>query len=276
MSLPWKSKAPRVVFISGGGSGIGREFARRLAAEGASIALINRKLAPQVIEELKAAAQHDDQKFESYSADVADESALRAALERAVEELGAPDLAINSAGIQAAAALDQSTLEDFTRVVQVNLIGSRNFAALLSPHLRPGSQLVLVSSLAGLAGNFSYSAYCSSKFGVVGLAAVLRIEMKLRDVDVSVCCPGEIETPMLDEERSTMHPISKELKAFAGTLKLEPACDEMLRGIARRKYQVVPGFKARLTAFLSRYAPGIMNRVVDSMAATAAGRSARD
>ncbi len=190
LTLPWKYAAPRAVIISGGGSGLSRELARRLALEGANVAIINRKPAADVVAELRAAATHPNQRFEYYCADVADDNAIREAVEHAAEDIGSPNLAINSAGIQVAAEFQNSNAEDFNRVVQVNLGGSRNFAAAVLPHLTRRGHLVLMSSLAGLSGNFAYSAYCASKHGVMGLASVLRIELKLKGADVSVCCPG--------------------------------------------------------------------------------------
>jgi NAD(P)-dependent dehydrogenase (short-subunit alcohol dehydrogenase family) len=270
MSLPWRADRPKRVFISGGSSGIGQEFARRLAQEGADVAIFSRKLAPQVIAALRKVAISKKQCFKSYSADVADEAAIRTAIEKAIAEMGPPDLVINSAGIQLAAPFESATSDDFNRVIQVNLGGSRNFAAAVMPHLAKGSHLVLVASLAGLTGNFAYAAYCASKHGVMGLAAVLRVEMKLKGIDVSVCCPGEVETPMIANEQTTIHPVTEALRAFAGSLRLEPACDEMLRGIARRQYEIIPGFKPRLTAFLVRHVPTLMHRIVDDLAAKTA------
>ena len=123
MSLTWKEKTPRRVFISGGGSGIGREFAHRLAQEGADVAIFNRKLAPDVLAELKQMAIRPNQRFESYRADVSDEAGLRVAIDQAVAHIGAPDLAINSAGIQFASPFEKLSSDDFNHVIQVNLIG---------------------------------------------------------------------------------------------------------------------------------------------------------
>ncbi len=272
MALSWKHGAPKCVFISGGGSGIGREMARQLAQEGANVAVFNRKLAPDVVAEMKANAQHAKQKFASYSADVTDANALAAAIATAVKALGKPDLVINSAGIQIAKPFDELSQADFDRVVAVNLGGSRNFAAATLPHLAAGSHLVFVSSLAALVGSFSYAAYCASKFGVRGLAECLRVELKLRNVDVSICCPGEIDTPLVHEERKTMHPISRAMKEFAGCQAVDVAVGQMLRGIARRDFEIVDGPKPRLTAFLSRYLPTPMRRIADSIAAGAANK----
>ena len=265
----WKHGAPRVVFITGGSSGIGRDMARRLAAEGADIALFNRSAAEDVLAELRAAARQPAQRFAGYRADVAQAGSIEAAVRQAVAELGAPDLAINSAGVIHARPLEEASAQDFDRVIDINLKGSRNFAAAVLPHLRPGSHLVFVASLAALTGNFAYTAYCASKFGVRGLAEALRYELKPRGVDVSLCCPGEIVTPMVMEEKRDQHPVSAALKAFAGSARLDDAVPVLLSGIARRRFEIVDGPRPALTAFLSRHAPRLSRRIGDRIAARA-------
>ena len=273
MSLPWKTNTPRCVFITGGGSGIGREMARRLAAEGASVAIFNRRLAPDVVNEMQAVAPHPSQRLCSYAADVTDAAALTAAVERAVAELGPPDLAINSAGIQIAKPFELLGADEFDRVVAVNLGGSRNFAAALWPHLRPDDHLVFVASLAAMVGNFSYAAYCASKFGVRGLVESLRIELALRGVAVSICCPGEVETPMVEGERIGQHPVSKALKGLAGCRTVEVSVDRLLRGIARRRFEITDGPLPWLTATSARHLPGLGRAFIDRVAARAMARA---
>jgi NAD(P)-dependent dehydrogenase (short-subunit alcohol dehydrogenase family) len=270
MAFAWKNGQPKCVFISGGGSGIGREFAHRLAQEGADIAIFNRKPAPLVIAELRQLSVRPDQQFRSYCADVSDDAGLKVAIDNAVREMGAPDLAINSAGIQIAKPFEALPSAEFNQVISINLIGSRNFAAAVLPHLRAGTHLVFVASLASLVGTYAYAAYCASKFGVMGLASALRIELKLHNIDVSICCPGEIITPLVEEERKTLHPISAALKDFAGHQEVEVACGQMLRGIARRKFEIVDGFMPRVTAWLARYLPGTTRSVADGIARGAA------
>lgn len=270
MALKWKNGAPRCVFISGGGSGIGRGLAHRLAQEGASVAVFNRKLAPDVLAELRALAINSSQRFENYSADVSDFVALKTAIDRAVAEMGAPDLVINSAGIQDAKLFEDQTEAEFNRVVAVNLGGSRNIAAATLPHIPSGGQLVLISSLAALAGTYAYSAYCTSKFAVRGLAECLRLEYKLRGIDVSLCCPGEVITPLVIEERKTLHPISAALKEFAGHQEVEASVGQLLLGISRRRFMIVDGPKPKMTAFLAQHFPRLMYFIADSIAARTA------
>ena len=268
-AYPWKHGAPRTVFITGASSGIGRDMARRLAAEGASIALFNRSAAEDVLAELRAAARSADQGFACYRADVADARAIEAAVAQAVQDMGAPDLAIHSAGVLHNGPLLESSAQDFERVIDINLKGSRHFAAAVLPHMQARSHLVFIASLAALTGNFAYTAYCASKFGVRGLAEALRYELRLQDIDVSLCCPGEIMTPMVEEEKRHQHPVSAALKAFAGSARLEDAVPALLRGIARRRFEIVDGPRPALTAFLSRHAPRLSRRIGDRIAARA-------
>ena len=265
----WKHGAPRTVFITGRSSGIGRDMARRLAAEGASIALFNRSGADEVLHELRAAARSPAQRFAAWRADVSDAQAIAAAVGEAVRELGAPDLAIHSAGVLHNGPLAQSSAADFDHVIDINLKGSRHFAAAVLPHLAARSHLVFIASLAGLTGSFGYTAYCASKFGVRGLAEALRFELKLHNVDVSLCCPGEIQTPMVAEEKRHMHPVSAAMKAFAGSRTLDASVPVLLRGIARRQFEIVDGPRPALTAFLSRHTPRLARWVGDRIAARA-------
>ncbi len=266
---PWKHGTPRTVFITGASSGIGRDMARRLAAEGASIALFNRSAAEDVLAELRAAAPSPAQRFACYRADVAQPEAIQAAVAQAVQELGAPDLAIHSAGVLHNEPLVDTPAADFERVIDINLKGSRNVAAAVLPHMRAGSQIAFIASLAGLTGNFGYTAYCASKFGVRGLAEALRYELKLKGIDVSLCCPGEIMTPLVEEERRHQHPVSAAMKAFAGSARLEDSVPALLRGIARRQFDIVDAPRPALTAFLSRHAPRLSRRIGDLIAARA-------
>lgn len=267
MSYPWKHGAPHTVFISGGSSGLGLEFARLLAAEGANIAIFNRRLAPQVVAELEQLASNSQQRFASYAADVADAASLSAAINAAVAEVGAPALAINSAGIAIAAPFEELAETSFNKVIEVNLIGSRNFAAAVLPHMQAGDHLVLVASIAGLLPNFAYAAYCASKYGTVGLAEVLRLEMKLKGIDVSVCCPAEINTPLVEEERKTLHPVSAAMKDFVGTMEVAPACHSMLKGIAKRQFEIIPGTMPKLSAWLNQHVPAVSRGISDQLAA---------
>jgi len=264
----WKHGTPQVAFISGGGSGIGLCLVKSLISEGTNVAIFDLRVDDAVITELQKNAR-PSQKMEFYEADVTDPIAVEAAMDKAAGDMGAPDLAINSAGMMRNGEFTALPYETFERVVRVNLLGSRNFAAGALKHMHSGGHLVLIASLAGLAGSYTQSAYAASKFGVVGLAEVLRVEQKLKGIDVSVVCPGEISTPLLDYERAHGSRITETVNAFAGVLPVDEAVAGILKGIRKREYMITPGFRAKLTRFLARKATGVMHRIVDQKVAKA-------
>ena len=263
----------RRAFVSGGGSGIGLRLTEKLLESGTSVAVFDLSVSTEVLGRLEKLAVENGVDASSHEVDVCDGEGLARA---ATEATGPPELAVNSAGVQVCKRFETLTGAEFDRVVNVNLIGSRNFAAAVLPHMAPGARLALIASLAGIVPNYGYAAYNASKFGVVGLAGALRLESKPRGINVSVICPPEVETPMVTEERASGEPISLKLKEFSGTLGVEEACAEILRGLEAGRWMIVPGRRARLTRRLAQIVPGLMNAISDRMVAQALKTQARD
>lgn len=242
-------------FVTGGGSGIGRHLAGLAAGRGERVAVFDLELGDAVRAELEGRVASPDRVALHDGVDVRDVDGLTAAFGAAVERLGPPTLVINSAGISHNEVFTASRLDDFERVVAVNLTGSRNVAAVTRPHLRRGSRLALIASLAGITGGYTYAAYASSKAGVIGLARVLRLEWAPDGIGVSVICPPEIMTPMVEQYATTMHPATRALKDMAGTLPIDEACREMLAQLERGRFMVIPGRRARRVARMTRFLP---------------------
>lgn len=242
------------LFVTGGGSGIGRHLARLVAERAERVAVFDVTIPDAVRTELTDLAGADRLALFD-DVDVRDAPGLAAAVAGAVERVGPPTLAISSAGISRNDRFAESSIEDFEQTIAVNLVGSRNFAAAVLPHLTPGTRLALIASLAGITGGYTYAAYASSKAGVIGLARVLRLEYAPEGIGVSVICPPEIMTPMVERYATTMHPATRALKDVAGTLPIDDACREMLTQLDRGRFLVVPGRRARRTVRMSRWLP---------------------
>ncbi len=258
------TRIPKTLYITGGMSGLGKGLAAIYLARGADVAIFDLAVREDVMAELAGHKSRHGQKLVAYQASVTELEALKAAVAQAVETIGDPELAVNCAGLQRAAPFAQLSAADFELVMRVNVFGSRNFADAVLPFLRPGARLALVASMAGFAANYSYAAYCASKFAVVGLGRVLRLELRPREIAVSIICPPEVDTPMVVEEARTMHPVSRALKDFGGSLSVEEAMKGILAGLDAGRHVIIPGFKAKLTYFCNRYFPDfIMNGVVD-------------
>jgi NAD(P)-dependent dehydrogenase (short-subunit alcohol dehydrogenase family) len=254
----------RRAFVTGGASGIGLRVAEELAAAGAELAILDQRLSDAARARIESARASEDQRILFVRADMTDAPALRQAVASAVAEIGSPDLAVHSAGINIAKMFHLLGDEEYRRVIDVNLWGSRNFAHAVLGSMRPGSHLVFISSFAGIAPNWSYGAYSASKFGVVGLAGVLRLESKPRGIGVSVVCPPNVPTPMSEEENTGMHPVQQALKETAGTQSAERVARIILSGARRRKFLILPGLKAKLTYLLVKLAPlWLVHRISD-------------
>jgi 3-dehydrosphinganine reductase len=258
MTVQWQT-----AYVTGAGSGIGLALAAALARRKVRVGAFDLRFSDDARTRLREVCP--EARF--FEVDVRDAGALEAAVSEAVREIGAPEVAINSAGVQVARAFAELSKESFDFVIDVNLRGSRNFAAAVLPHMGRDGRLCFIASLAGLVGNYGYAAYNASKFGVIGLGAALRIECRPKGIFVSVVCPPEVETPMVFEERRTAPAVTTQAKQFAGSVTLEDLCVEVMRGLEKGEWMIVPGGRAKLTAFLARALPGLMNHVTDRMIA---------
>lgn len=252
----------RNVWITGGASGIGLEVGKRFAAGGAHVTVFDLRLRDEAMIELDKARRFSAVPIRSYVMDVADSEQVKRLFNLAAKETGKPDLVFNSAGIVSAVEFERLSYDEWDRVIRVNLYGSRNVASAALPLLQPGARLALMASLAGIAGGYGYAAYAASKFGVVGLAEVLRVECKPKGIDVSVICPPEVDTPMVREERKTRPVATTDMKLFAGTLTVDEAADAIVSGLGAGRYLIVPGGKGKMTYLLSKYLPRWITHVV--------------
>lgn len=250
--------------VTGAGSGIGLRLAELLGRRGEPVVALDLSFSDASLARLDDAVGQTTGRLEAIEVDVRDGAAVRAAVERGVSALGRPSLVINCAGVQDARPFEQIGEDDYRRVIDINLIGSRNVAAAALPALEPGGRLVLTASLAGLLPNYGYASYCASKFGVVALAEVLRLECRPRGLAISVVCPPEVETPLVWEERRHAPPPSAKLKQLAGTLALEPAAELILAGIDRGRFMIIPGRRARLVAS-TRLLPRALSHAISDL-----------
>lgn len=264
MAQPTKGASGRPqVFITGGASGIGFELARTYLQDGWGVTLLDMQPAEPALATLRSVVP--DAAVRAFAMDVTQADTVRATFDEAALT-ARPDLVVHCAGICQAAAFEDITDAAYTRMITVNLLGSRNVALAASAHLSQGGQFVLVASMAGLVGCYGYTGYCASKYGVVGLAEVLRIEWAPRGIAVSVVCPPEVETPMVVAERQSRPAQTATLKLMSGTLPVDYAVSRIRAGIDRRRFLIIPGVRARLLWGLNKLLPGALTRrLADAM-----------
>ncbi len=254
--------SPQHVIITGGGSGLGLGIALRYLKRGSRVSILDLLVSETTHNLLSDAAREGQTDWQFHSVDITDFKKTGAAVVAAADTFGAPDLAINSAGVVINKAFSEMQPEDFHRVININLNGSYHFAAAVLPTMQAGSRLALVASVAGLFSNYAYSAYGASKFGVIGLATTLRYEYEPLGIHISCICPPEVKTPMIEKERIDANPIALELKALAGSLETDSACGQIVAGLDAGRWQIIPGLSGKLTAFTARYLPGLFSAIM--------------
>jgi NAD(P)-dependent dehydrogenase (short-subunit alcohol dehydrogenase family) len=193
--------------VTGGASGIGRALAVELAKRGAEVVLADRQIA--LAEEVSTEICASGGKAIAGEIDVADYSAMRRLLSDTAARTGRLDYLLNNAGIGIGGNVEQYGIEDWNRIVDVNLRGVINGVQAAYPiMIRQGfGHIVNTASMAGLIPSPGVVAYATTKHAVVGLSKSLRAEAASSGVYVSVLCPGVIRTPILEGGRYGRMPV---------------------------------------------------------------------
>lgn len=266
--LPWKR-----AYITGGSSGIGFAIAKALLPYGIELLLIARRRerlesAAKELEELK---KTDGPALHVLPLDIAKRESVERLLPEAIDRCGAPDLLINCAGTAYPNYFEQIPYDRFRETLEINVAGIWNVTQLVLPHMKKGSRIVTVSSIAGFVGTFGYTAYSASKFAVIGFSESLCNELSLKGIGVSVLCPPDTRTAQLEEEEKTKPPETKAISANAPALEAEEVAKVLLRGLRRGKFIIIPGFQGKLVYYLHRFMPGLLRSILDGIVRQSTG-----
>lgn len=265
----------RLALITGGSSGIGLALAHQLLAEGARIALLARdaQKLDQARERLLTAIPQGDVSL--WRADVANASQVTAVLQSLLEQLGPPDLVVNSAGVARPGRFEDLPLDVFDQMIAVNYLGTVYVTKALVPAMieRGSGYVVNISSVAGFLNIYGYTAYGASKFAVRGFSDALRMELKPRGIGVSLVFPPDTDTPQLAYENQFKPEVTRALAGNAGILSPDAVAKEIIRGIRRGTYLILPGFETKVIYLFSRVLGAGINPILDAMVRRALQKS---
>ncbi|HUF26017.1 MAG TPA: SDR family NAD(P)-dependent oxidoreductase [Gemmatimonadaceae bacterium] len=204
----------KVAIVTGSASGIGAAIVRRLASEEAAVVVsdVNVEGGQALVDELQGAGR----RVIAVAADVSDESAVRALVDRAVADLGGLDVMINNAGVgEKPTPIDERSADDWQRVLRINLdgvfFGIKHAARAMKARGR-GGVIVNVASILGHVGFRGAPAYTAAKHGVLGLTKAAALELAPFGIRVVAVDPAFIRTPLisgLEDAVLPLHPLGR-------------------------------------------------------------------
>jgi NAD(P)-dependent dehydrogenase (short-subunit alcohol dehydrogenase family) len=261
-----KPVGEQVVALMGASSGIGRETALRFARKGAKVVVSAR--GEEGLDSLVEEIRREGGEATAVVADTSDFGQVKAVADRAVEEYGRLDTWVHLAAVGLFATFEQTTPEEFERVIDVNLMGQVYGAMVALPHLKREGRgaLIHISSVEAKRSFPFHSAYGASKHGIDGFLESLRVELRHEGWPISVTqvMPGTINTPFFDKGRSKLG-----VKAVGIPPIYEPGtvADLILYAAENPARDLVSGGAAQALIVNQRFSP----RLLDAVLATRAG-----
>lgn len=257
-----RSYSGKNVVITGAAGGMGRAFAKRFAAAGARLALLD--LDQEAVKQQAGEFNAQGHAALGLSCDVSDEASCWSAMERSGSFLGGVDVLINNAGITHRSAFAQTDGNVFRHVMGVNFFGALYCTQAALPSLiEHGGQIIVVSSIAGFAPLLGRTGYSASKHALHGLFDSLRTELFAEGVDVLIVCPGftrtGITTAALDGDGSTTkHPQS----TMGRISEPDEVAEAVFKAARKNRRLLVLSPVGKLTRAITRIAPGLYEKLM--------------
>jgi len=250
----------KVVVVTGASSGIGEAVAREFAASGSKVMLAARseESLDAIVKEIRAINQEAD----FVKTDVSIEADCKNLIEKTVEKYGTIHILINNAGVSMRAAFVNADLKVLHRLMDVNFWGTVYCTKYALPYILSNKGSVVgVSSIAGFHGLPGRTGYSASKFAMVGFMETIRVEYLKKELHVMVISPGftstGIRTHALKADGTEQGYSPKDEKNL---MSPEYVAKCVLKGIRKRRRNIILTWEGKLTALFQRIIPNIVDR----------------
>ena len=252
----------KVIWLTGASSGIGESLAYELSLKGHELILSarNKKLLISVKEKCKF-----PERVTILPLDLANFRAMKQSVKTAISIYGRIDILINNAGISQRSLIMETDLEVYEKLINVNYLGTVALTKEVLPHFisKKSGQFVTVTSLMGKFGSPYRSGYCAAKHALHGFFDVLRMEHTKDGIDVTLVCPGFVQTKVainaLIGDGSSQN---RNDPATEQGMHPEIFARKMMRAIEQKKYEVYIGGKEIKGIYLKRFFPKLLHKVV--------------
>ena len=256
----------QVVWITGGGTGLGRYMALEFAREGARVAVSGRR--QDRLDEVVAAIREVGGEGLALPCDVTDDDALQAAVSSVVSAFGGLDVAVANAGYAVSGFVEDLSREAWRKQLEVNVVSAAMTAQVAIPELRKrAGRLCLIGSVSSAVYFPANGAYQASKAAVLALGATLSAELEPDGVTCTTIHPGFVASEIGQVDNSGVHHPERVDKRPAQLMwETDDAARVMVSAIYRRRRQYTFTGHGRVATTLARYAPWLVHQVALRMA----------
>ncbi|MEZ4236255.1 MAG: SDR family NAD(P)-dependent oxidoreductase [Myxococcota bacterium] len=246
------------VWITGGGSGLGRAMALELARQGANVVVSGRR--EDKLLEVVAEVEKLGRKGFAAPCDCTEEAQVEAAAAAVVDKLGRIDVAVANAGFSVGGRVEQLSADDWRRQLDINVVGAAITARHAIPHLvATRGRLGLVGSVSGVIYFPGFGAYQASKAAVLALGRTLAMELAPRGVSCTVLQPGFVATDIARvDNQQRLDPSRRDPRPERLMWEAEPAARKMVHALAKRRVEYTFTGHGRIGVFLGRHFPGLV------------------
>jgi NAD(P)-dependent dehydrogenase (short-subunit alcohol dehydrogenase family) len=246
------------IWITGGGSGLGRAMAVEFARQGAKVAVSGRRV--ERLEETVAAVEAAGRTGLAVPCDVVDDEQLVAAVEKTVSAFGKLDVAVANAGLSITGAVADLDRADWQRQFEINVVSLAMTAKVAIPELeKTQGRLALIGSVAAWTPMPKNAAYTSSKAAVLSIGRTLSAELQPKGISCTTIQPGFVESEIAKVDNRGRYREDAEDKRPANLMwKAEDAARVMVRAIAKRKVEYTFTGHGKLAVTIGRHAPWML------------------
>ena len=250
------------VWITGGGTGIGRAVAREYASRGAAVAVSGRR-----VDKLEDAVEDIDERGGrglAVQCDVTEEEQVEEAVEEVVDAFGGLDASVANAGMAVSGPICDLDAEEWRRQLDVNVVGVAMTARHSVPHLREtDGRLGLMGSVAGTVTLPGEGAYGASKYAVRAMGQTLSLELEGTGVSCTTIQPGFVESDIVKRDNEDeVHDEWEDRRPEMLTWPVERAAKVIVRAMDRRKREYTFTAHGRVASFFGRHAPWLVHKAV--------------